>query len=215
MNQIIKTTAGSIECSFAGSGKALLFLHGGHSNCHETLFHKGFDLNSFKLITPSRPGYGRTPLGHHQTPREAAELIITMLDTLGIPSIAVIGISAGGLTAIELASNFTERVDKLVLISAVTKRWLTPGDSLYTKAKYLFSPKWEAITWALFKGCYQLAPGSMARMLFQQLSTRKGDALTPAEIAEVKEMVLKQRSGEGFSNDLDQEKLATPANGIQ
>ena len=195
-----------LNAPLSGVEGPVLFLHGGHSNCHETLFHKGFDHHKFQLITPSRPGYGKTPLADHlRRPKEAADLIVSMLDALGISSIVAIGISAGGLTAIELAAACTHRVEKLLLISAVTKSWLAPGDPLYNKAKYLFSPSWEAITWALFRGCFRLAPRSMTEMLFQQLSTRNGEALTQAEILEIEEMVFKQRSGKGFLNDLDQD----------
>jgi pimeloyl-ACP methyl ester carboxylesterase len=63
MCHLIETPLGTIGYSVIGMGKPLLFLHGGYSNCRETLFHKGFKTNDFKLITPSRPGYSRTPFG--------------------------------------------------------------------------------------------------------------------------------------------------------
>ncbi|WP_129677732.1 alpha/beta fold hydrolase [Candidatus Chloroploca sp. Khr17] len=72
--QHIKTKLGQVECSIIGAGVPVLFLHGGHSNCHERLAHKGFDRQTFLLITPSRPGYGNTPLGDSKTPQQAADL---------------------------------------------------------------------------------------------------------------------------------------------
>ena len=51
--KIIDTDKGQVEYSIVGKEKPVLFLHGGHSNCKETLFHKGFDTNKFQLITPS------------------------------------------------------------------------------------------------------------------------------------------------------------------
>ena len=205
MCQLIETPLGTIEYSVVGRGKPLLFLHGGHSNCRETLFHKGFDPNDFQLITPSRPGYRGTPLGSFYGAREAASLIISLLDTIEISSVMVIGISAGGLTAIEMAANYPNRVERLVLISAVTKRWLTKKDPLYKKARVLFSPPRQSYTWAMFRGLFGLAPKSITRMLFNQLSTKESTFITPMEIAEVKEMVFKQSSGKGFVNDLDQD----------
>jgi pimeloyl-ACP methyl ester carboxylesterase len=59
-------------------------------------------LSKFQLITPSRPGYGKTPLNGHTTPKQAAELIAELLNCLSIKPAIVYGISAGGLTAIEL-----------------------------------------------------------------------------------------------------------------
>ena len=53
-NKIISTKLGEIEYATTGKGKPVLFIHGGHTNCNSTLWHKGFDLNKFQLIAPSR-----------------------------------------------------------------------------------------------------------------------------------------------------------------
>ena len=133
--QIINSNNETIEFSLHGTGIPILFVHGGHSSCNETLFHKGFDTKRFCLITPSRPGYGNTTLSKNVSPKRTAALFVAMLDELKLKSVIGIGISAGGLTAIELASNFPNRVTKLILISAVTKKWMTEKDPTYIKAK--------------------------------------------------------------------------------
>ena len=139
--EIINTDKGQIEYSIVGKGKPVLFLHGGHSNCKETLFHKGFDTNKFQLITPSRPGYGKTPLDDKLTPRKTADLVVALLNYLKMDKIVLYAISAGGLTSIELASRYPERVDKLILASAVSKKWLDKNGQVYRTAKKLFNPK--------------------------------------------------------------------------
>src|SRR5690606_10244304 len=93
---ICHTPLGTIEYRLYGQGKPMLFVHGGHGSCRDDLFHKGFDPARFKLITPSRPGYGRTPVTDASGPARTADLIAAMLETLSIPRVAVIGISAGG-----------------------------------------------------------------------------------------------------------------------
>lgn len=143
----VNTQKGPVEYSITGQGKPVLFLHGGHSNCLETLFLKGFDLKKYQLITPSRPGYGNTPLKDKTTPRKTAGLVIALLDYLGIEKIVGYGISAGGLTAIEIAANFPERVEKLVLASAVSKKWLDKNGKVYVTAKKMFNPKTEKLVW--------------------------------------------------------------------
>lgn len=202
--QIIETTKGPIEVSFKGVGTPLLFVHGGHSSCNESLFHKGFDLNKYYLITPSRPGYGKTPLSNNATPRATAELFITLMDAIQLKSVIVIGISAGGLTALELASNFPDRVKKLVLISAVTKDWMTAQDPIYRKAKKLFSPRFEKYSWGLFRFFYLLFPRLMAKTMFKELSNFQHAKITPDEIKELHSMINLQSSKHGFVNDLDQ-----------
>ncbi len=74
MNKILATKLGKIEYSIKGKGEAILFVHGGHSNSKESKFHLGYDLEKYKLITPSRPGYGHTPLNGHMQPSSAVNL---------------------------------------------------------------------------------------------------------------------------------------------
>jgi len=122
--ETIETDKGQIEYSTVSEGIPILFVHGGHSNCRETLFHKGFDTSKVKLITPSRPGYGNTPLAGNFTPEKSADLIVTLLDYLKIDKVVLYAISAGGLTSITLAGKYPERVEKLILASALSKKWL-------------------------------------------------------------------------------------------
>jgi pimeloyl-ACP methyl ester carboxylesterase len=191
------------EYSIFGSGQSVLFLHGGHSNSDETLFQKGYDKSKFQLITPSRPGYGKTPLARFKSPKESAELIITLLDYLKIEKAIIVGISAGGLTALELAANYPTRTEKLVLISAVTKKWLSKSDNLYIRGKKMFSPNKEKRSWKLFRFFFNLLPKMMTKVLFKELSTKEKSIILTDEISEIKEMTFKQSSGYGFENDLD------------
>jgi pimeloyl-ACP methyl ester carboxylesterase len=202
--QVIKTTKGTVEYSSIGIGIPILFVHGGHSSCNENLFHKGFDTQRFCLITPSRPGYGKTPLANLVSAKDTAELFIALLDELKLKSVFVIGISAGGLTAIELASKFPDRLNKLILISAVTKKWMTFEDTTYQKAKRLFSPAFEKYSWGLFRFFYILFPKLMARTMFKELSNFRPIDITKDEVDELYAMIKLQRSREGFIIDLDQ-----------
>lgn len=49
--KIVLMNKGQVVYSIVGKGKPVLFLHGGHSSCKESLFHKGFDPTKFQLIT--------------------------------------------------------------------------------------------------------------------------------------------------------------------
>jgi pimeloyl-ACP methyl ester carboxylesterase len=203
-SQLIETPNGKIEITSIGKGTAILFVHGGHGNSQETLFHKGFDTERFQLITPSRPGYGLTPLSTNQSPRKTADLFVSLLDDLKINSAIVVGISAGGLTAIELAANYPSRVAKLIFISAVTHKWLATDDALYKKGKRIFKPSIEKYSWAMFRFFYSIFPKLMAKVMFKELSTVEHFELGSKEISELQSMINKQRSYTGFDNDLDQ-----------
>jgi pimeloyl-ACP methyl ester carboxylesterase len=202
---IIDTVKGKIEYSMVGEGKAILIVHGGHVNCKETIFQKGLDVNKFCLITPSRPGYGNTPLTRfNKTPEGTADLFIALLDALNIPNAIVMGISAGGLTALEIAVRHPNRVSKLVLMSALTKKWLVETDKLYIGGKKAFAPGMEKFTWLLYKLLFNLMPAVMTRVMFKEISIHRPVEFTDNEIKELKQMTMRMRSGQGFSNDLDQ-----------
>lgn len=201
----VKTKRGIVEFSVQGSGIPLLFLHGGHSSSNETLFHKGFDLEKCCLITPSRPGYGQTPLLENQTPAGTAALMDALLEELEIDSAIVIGISAGGPSALAFAADFPKRVKKLILISAVTKKWMSPDDKNYQRGKKLFAPNIEKYSWGLFRFFYSCFPKIMAKTMFRELSTLPTADLSKEDVAELFEMIKRQRSKKGFIYDLDQD----------
>jgi pimeloyl-ACP methyl ester carboxylesterase len=202
---IIETAKGKIEYYLRGQGTPILFVHGGHVNCRETVFQKGLDPDKFCFITPSRPGYGRTPLTDlNKTPKETADLFIALLDQLKLHKVIVIGISAGGLTALEIAANYAERVESLVLMSALTKKWFDKTDKVYIGGKKLFAPRIEGLTWSFYRISLKLFPKVMTTIMFKELSNYRPVEFTVNELKELKQITMNMRSGYGFHNDLDQ-----------
>jgi len=182
-----------------------MFIHGGHVDCRETIFQKGLDQNKFCFITPSRPGYGNTPLTcFNGTARGAADLFVALLDKLKLDKVIVIGISAGGLTALEMAANYPERVESLVLMSALTKKWYNKTNKVYKGGKKIFAPKVERYTWLICRYFFKIFPKLMTAVLFKALSKYQPVMYTRNEFEEIKEIILSMSSGSGFSNDLDQ-----------
>ncbi len=202
--KVINTRLGQIEYSLIGSGKPVLFIHGGHTNCNSTLWHKGFDLKKFQLIAPSRPGYGNTPLNDNKTPKQAADLIISLLDYLEINKVILYGISAGGLTTIELANNYPERVEKLILASAVSKEWLDKNENLYKTARRIFNPKVEGFVWGMIRFFSELFPNMIAKKIYPEFTTNLPHKLIKEDVKELLSMFKNFSSGTGFINDIDQ-----------
>lgn len=204
LNETIKTSEGIVEYSSYGTGLPILFVHGGHVNSRFTLPHKGFDSNKFQLITPSRPGYGNTPLNNNKTPERTAKLFISLLDYLKINKVIVYGISAGGWTALELASKYPDRVNKLILGSAVTKKWLDIKGKMYTGSKLIFHPRIEWITWSIINLLGIIAPNLIARIFFLEFSSVKYNVLPKEDVRELVRHLKYFRSKRGFVNDIDQ-----------
>jgi pimeloyl-ACP methyl ester carboxylesterase len=201
----IETSKGKVEYTSLGNGRPVLIVVGGHTNCKETIFHKGLDPGKFRFITPSRPGYGLTPLtDQNKKPKGTSDLFVALLDELNIQKTIVVGISAGGLTALEIAANYPDRVENLILMSALTKKWFVKTDKVYKGAKWIFSPKIEAITWFSYRLFFRIFPKLMTNIMFRQLSTFRPVEFTSDEYQELKQMTLIMRSYRGFDNDLDQ-----------
>lgn len=202
---IVQTERGRVEYRDVGSGIPIIVLHGGHSNCRDTLCYKGLDPRKFRLIIPSRPGYGRTPLDQHQYPKKAAELMISLLDKLDIDRVIVYGISAGGPTAIELAATYPTRTNKLILASAVSKKWLHPPEITYYIARIIFHPFTEYLTWLKVRLFSRLFPGLFARIFITQMSTCENISISKQEADKLRQMLAFQRSKHGFNNDISQQ----------
>ncbi len=202
--KIINTRLGEIEYRSVGKGIQILFVHGGHSNCNEILCHKGFDLEKFQLITPSRPGYGKTSLNNNKTPKQAADLIIELLNHLSIDNVIVYGISAGGLTAIELASNYPDRVSKLILASAISKKWLNEQEKIYKTAQKMFNPKIEKFIWGMLRFFLRIIPNMIAKSFYSQFSKNPIHKLKKEDIQELILSMKHYNSKMGFLNDINQ-----------
>ncbi len=200
---IIDTDKGQIEYSIVGKGKPVLFLHGGHSNCRENLFFKGFDTNKYQLITPSRPGYGNTPIDDNFTPKKTADLIVSLLNYLKIDKVVLYAISAGGLTSIELTSNYPEKVEKLILASAVSKKWLDKDGQVYKTAKKLFNPKTEKIVWGLIRLFSGIFPKMIANNFYPQFSKNNPHRLEENDIKDLMSTFKYYNSKTGFMSDID------------
>jgi pimeloyl-ACP methyl ester carboxylesterase len=76
----------------------------------------------FRAIAPDLPGYGYSdkPADAQYTIGEQAKAVIGLLDRLGIRKAIIVGASYGGAVAATMALDYPDRVDKLVLVGAVT-----------------------------------------------------------------------------------------------
>src|SRR5262249_28057908 len=82
-SEIVETARGVVEFARAGTGPVILHFHGGASGYDQTLA-LSWDLHEagFTLLTPSRPGYLRTPLATGAEPEQAADAVAALLDVL-------------------------------------------------------------------------------------------------------------------------------------
>lgn len=166
----IQTRYGSVEYADHGEGPPLLFSH---------LLFGGFDVglssaetylgDGYRVIAPSRFGYLGSSLPAGAMPADQADAYAVLLDTLGIEQTAVVGFSAGGPSAIQLALRHSDRTSGLILLGSALPG--TAGRPPKPVAQLLFGS--DLIFWAL----KSYLPALYARLL----GMPKGFRPTPEE----------------------------------
>ena len=105
-----------------GAGEPLLLLHG-FGMCGPGDWGEMADelakTNRVILVDLRGHGWSTNPTGKF-TMRQSAEDIRALLDVLKIDRVRAMGISAGGMTLLHLATKYPERVDAMVLIGATS-----------------------------------------------------------------------------------------------
>lgn len=113
---VIDTRAGALEYAVAGDGPPLMMIHGtGGGFDQGLLFAAALRQRGFRIIAPSRFGYLGSDFPDDASPAHQAGVLVDLLDHLTIDRLAVIGGSAGALTAAEFALRHPDRCAHLGL----------------------------------------------------------------------------------------------------
>ncbi len=174
--QFIDSPEGRIEFAESGDGPAVLLIHGAGGG-----FDQGLDLGkSFagghRIIAPSRFGYLGTPLPADASPEAQADAHLRLLDALELESVAVIGISAGGPSAMQLCLRHPERCSALVLI--VPMAWAPRREAANARLSPAFLPLLNAMLSSdfLFWAATRIAPLAMVKSILGTPVTVYGNA---------------------------------------
>lgn len=111
------TAFGTLEYAVAGSGPALLMVHGTGGGFDQGLsFAAALRQRGHRIISPSRFGYLRSDFPTDPSPANQADAFVALLDHLGVERIPVIGGSAGALSATAFALRHPDRCSALILL---------------------------------------------------------------------------------------------------
>ncbi|HEY4025887.1 MAG TPA: alpha/beta hydrolase [Candidatus Dormibacteraeota bacterium] len=105
----------------AGGGRPVVLVHGGDSLAGSWLPLMSRLRDGFHMFAPDRPGCGLTrwPLPRDVTLRDhATGFLLSMLDSLGLSRVNLVGSSMGGYWALAFALAHPERVQRLALLGA-------------------------------------------------------------------------------------------------
>jgi 2-hydroxy-6-oxonona-2,4-dienedioate hydrolase len=128
---VLSTRCGTIEYQEAGTGVPLLMVHGsGGGHDQGIAFAGALPKQGIRVIAMSRFGYLGTPMPADATPAAQADAHACLLDALGIPQAAVMGGSAGGPSAMQMAIRHPDRVNALVLLVPLAYKPSAVADSV-------------------------------------------------------------------------------------
>jgi pimeloyl-ACP methyl ester carboxylesterase len=118
-----------VDLLAAGSGPALLFLHGAGGAGRWLPFHERL-AGHFTVHAPSHPGHGGSPAAEWiEHISDLAFHYLDLLDDLGAERVHLVGASFGGWIAAELATMASHRLASLTLIGSVgikVEGWIYP-----------------------------------------------------------------------------------------
>jgi pimeloyl-ACP methyl ester carboxylesterase len=111
-----------------GNGSAIVLIHGHPFSRRMWSGQLEALSDRFRVVAPDLPGYGESPpRGETITPRGLADSVVELIDALDVERATVVGLSLGGLVAMELGLGYPDRIDGLVL-TATTVAPLTPEE---------------------------------------------------------------------------------------
>ena len=134
---IAETSAGDIEYAETGEGEPMLVIHGAGGGYDQgLLIASGFG-KDYRVISPSRFGYLKTPIPADRSPAAQADAHAALLGFLDVQRTIVVAASAGAPSAIELALRHPSLVSKLILLVPRTyhpTQSIGADDSVQSKA---------------------------------------------------------------------------------
>jgi 2-hydroxy-6-oxonona-2,4-dienedioate hydrolase len=201
-SQVYKTSAGVVEAALIGRGSSVLIAHGSGGGYDMGLWLAQFMGGQFQYIAPSRFGYLRTPVPAEATPEAQAESYAALLDTLNVQAVIIVGLSAGGPSALQFALRHPGRCKGLMMVSAASRP--VPPLPPVLRAMYPWMLKSDLIPWLFYaiapKAVFQangVSRALQARIQFDREKMRLLDALYQTTFPTTPR-------GEGMINDLQQ-----------
>jgi 3-oxoadipate enol-lactonase len=116
---IAKINGLNINYQVEGQGESLVMITGFTANVQTWMFQIPTFKKRFQVITFDNRGSGKSskPDGPYSV-KMMAEDTVALMDILGVEKAHILGFSLGGSIAQEIAINFPERVNKLILVGS-------------------------------------------------------------------------------------------------
>ena len=116
-DEVVMVGTNSVAFETAGSGAALVFLHGATGPLWSPFQDRLSD--HYRVLSAHMPGFGRsTRISSDRSPRDLAITLLQALDRLDIGPVHLVGSDLGGWVAAEMATMHQSALASLVLVGA-------------------------------------------------------------------------------------------------
>lgn len=163
--QFVSVNGINLHYQVRGEGEPLLLLHG-FGMCGPVEWgHIVDDLaKQYKIVLVDLRGHGwsTNPSGKF-TLRQSAEDVRGLLDHMELPSVRAMGISAGGMTLLQLASRYPARISAMVIIGATNRFPEQARRTIEMMGKFPLPPD---IAQAM-ESCASRGPGQVSELMAQ------------------------------------------------
>ncbi|WP_425607344.1 alpha/beta fold hydrolase [Halomontanus rarus] len=134
-------------------GEPVLLFHGTPgSRLLGQLFDEEARRHGIRLLSPDRPGYGRSTPCPGRTLSDTGTFVAPVLDDAGISRTRVVGFSGGGAYALALAATHGERVSEIDVVSSATPPSLRPSTPAVQRLLGAIGQRTPRVLGGLFRG---------------------------------------------------------------
>jgi pimeloyl-ACP methyl ester carboxylesterase len=138
--QVMRTKLGDIEYADVGEGIPGLSLHGTPGGYEVAVASRAAtpaaEIAGTRMISVSRPGYLRTPVGSGRSFEQQADLFAALLDELKIDRVVVTASSGGSYAALQFALRHPDRCIALVMFAPALGHEPMPEGIVYDAAAF-------------------------------------------------------------------------------
>ncbi|WP_397543221.1 alpha/beta fold hydrolase [Roseovarius salis] len=175
----MRTEDGTINFQVRGQGAPVVLIHGVGANLGSWDAVTAELEDSFKIIRPDLRGHGKSaPIeGSYSVEKFAAD-IIAVMDAAGVKRAHLVGFSLGGLIAQKLATDYANRFDRIVILSAVAGRTEEEQAKVVARLDMIREGGMDAVT------------GAAAERWFTEDFARRHPEIIEKRIAELKSVHL-------------------------
>jgi len=117
---VIETACGPIQYTEFGGGAPMLIVHGAGGGYDQGEYFAKLIGGHYRWVAPSRFGFLGSPVPDGADSAQQADAYASLLDSLGIDRVGVVGVSMGGPSSLLFALRHPQRITSLALISAAS-----------------------------------------------------------------------------------------------